>query len=65
MLKSFRSLASLFVVASFLSISAGADEPVVRPQMMSKAEIAGEIFSRPDMIKTERPGGPTLGKSVV
>jgi uncharacterized cupin superfamily protein len=60
MLKSFRYLASLLVVASFLNISAGADEPVVKPQMMTRADIAGEIFSRPDMIKTERPGGATL-----
>ncbi len=26
---------------------------------MSKAEIAGEIFSRPGMVTNERPGGPT------
>lgn len=60
MLKSIRYLASLFVVAGFLNISAGADEPVVKPQVMTKADIAGEIFSRPDMIKTERPNGVTL-----
>lgn len=41
-------------------MSAMAGEPVVKPQMMSKAEIAGEIFSRPDMVTTQRPGGPTL-----
>lgn len=41
-------------------MSATAGEPVVKPQMMSKAEIAGEIFSRPDMVTTHHPGGPAL-----
>ena len=36
-----------------------ADDQVIKPRKMSKAEIAGDIFSRPDMITTERSGGPT------
>ena len=35
------------------------DETVIKPETMSRAEIAGEIFSRPNMIQTEHPGGPT------
>ena len=35
------------------------DEAVIKPETMSKAEIAGEIFSRPDMIATERQGSAT------
>lgn len=62
MLKSIRLLAglSLVILAGSVQISAFADETVVKPQVMSKAEIAGEIFSRPDMVKTERPGGSTF-----
>jgi len=37
-----------------------ADGHVVKPQVMSKADIAGDIFSRPDVKMTEHPGGPTL-----
>ena len=38
----------------------GQPPQVVKPLKMSKAEIAGDIFSRPDMVKTDHPGGPTL-----
>lgn len=51
---------SFVALAGLVPTSAVADGHVVKPQMMSKAEVAGEIFSRPDMITTERPGGSTL-----
>ena len=35
------------------------DETVIKPAIMDKADIAGDIFSRPDMTTTEHPGGAT------
>ncbi len=49
----------LVVLTLLVQGSAFADHHVVKPLVMNKADIAGEIFSRPDMIKKEHPGGPT------
>ena len=54
----------IYILASvsllFLSVSAGANDHVVKPQKMSKTDIAGDIFSSPNMIRKEHPGGPSL-----
>lgn len=62
MLNLTRLLAGIGLVAliGLAQKSAVADEIVIKPQIMSKTEIAGEIFSRPGMVTTEHPGGPTL-----
>lgn len=61
MMKPYRLLSCILLVA--LAGNSGVlaldEEAVVKPQIMTKADIAGEIFSRPDMIKTEHPGGAT------
>ena len=61
MLKSIRLQAGigLVVLIGLVFKSAVADEPVIIPEKMSQEEIAGQIFSRPDMIATEHKGGPT------
>ena len=61
MLKSIRLQAGigLVVLIGLVFKSAVADEPVIIPEKMSQTEIAGQIFSRPDMIATKHKGGPT------
>jgi uncharacterized cupin superfamily protein len=61
MLKLTRLLAGICLVLliGLAHKSAAAEDQVIKPQKMSKAEIAGEIFSRPEMIAAEHPGGPT------
>ncbi len=61
MLKSIRLQAGigLVVLIGLVFKSAVADEPVIIPEKMSQEEIAGQIFSRPDMIATEHKDGPT------
>lgn len=51
---------SLAALIGLTSVTAIADDNVVKPQIMTKVDIGGGIFSRPDMTKTEHPGGPTL-----
>lgn len=62
MLKLSKVLAGLGLATmmGLVQTSVMAEELVVKPQTMTKAEIAGEIFSRPDMITTERESGLTL-----
>ncbi len=50
---------SLAVLIGLAGTSAAADEQVVKPLKMSKAEIAGDIFSSPEMVTVEQPEGPT------
>lgn len=50
----------LAVLAGISENPAVAQDHVVKPEKMSQADIGGEIFSRPGMIRTEHPGGPTL-----
>ncbi len=61
MMKPYRLLSCILLVA--LAGNSGVlaldEDAVVKPQIMTKADIAGEVFSRSDMSKTERPGGAT------
>jgi uncharacterized cupin superfamily protein len=41
------------VTLLFLSFSAVAENQVVKPQKMSKSDISGDIFSRPDTVKKD------------
>ena len=62
MFKPSRLLAgiSLAILIGLANNSLAADENVIKPQIMTKADITGEIFSRPDMVKTDHPEGGTL-----
>ena len=52
--------AALLAVSFSLSISAWAESPApAKPAELSKSDIAGEIFSREDMIKTTHEDGHT------
>ena len=61
MMKPYRLLSCILLaaLAGNSGVLALDEDAVVKPQIMTKADIAGEVFSRPDMIKTECPGGAT------
>jgi len=55
-----QKLTTLFLFIALAGGAAFADDAVVRPAEMSKADIAGAIFERPDVLKTERNGNVRL-----
>ncbi|MEE8294269.1 MAG: cupin domain-containing protein [Sphingomonadales bacterium] len=59
-LKNIIRLSGLAVLLAIPINSTLADQEVVYPEKMSKAEINGEIFSRTEMVKAGGPDGPTL-----
>ena len=54
MKKAFALIVGVVLVAGTL---VAANNETVLPAKMSKADIAGDIFNRPDMIRNERPDG--------
>lgn len=56
MTKSIMLIATTVVIAT---AALSASDDAVHPAKMSKAEIAGKIFERPDMLRTEHDDGNT------
>ncbi len=58
MLRSGLAVAATLVALAFLSYGIASD--VARPAVMSKADTAGNIFERPNMIQVTKDGNTTL-----
>ncbi len=58
MLRTGLGVAALLIVLAFLSYGFAGD--AVQPEKMSKADIAGNIFERQDMIELTKDGNTTL-----
>lgn len=56
----FSRHAIVIAVLVFLPPVAGAADGVPRPALMNKADLAGALFSRPEMITSEHDGNTTL-----
>lgn len=48
---------SLLIFMVLMQNSAFAEDHVIKPQVMTKADLTGEMFSRPDTLKKDYPGG--------
>lgn len=57
-MKKLLSLTMMLVLAGGSAMSA--DDAAVRPAKISKDDITGKIFDRPDMVETDRNGNVTL-----
>jgi uncharacterized cupin superfamily protein len=56
----FGKTARLVWLALLLASVTNADEPVPRPALMGKADLAGAMFERPDVTRTETNGNTVL-----
>ncbi len=52
--------ASIWILAATLSVGAWAEADVPRPAKISRADQAGGMFERPDVIRSERNGNTVL-----